>query len=232
MDTDTVIQNFPVSDGGPYDVILSKKSWGNEENVGGWVQGYLCDCTWGSYHSGDGSGGGKWSGRFCSHAYATLLAANMRARQEFMNDRRAGRMAKILGECAECGEIRDISPRSGLCRDCQDRLTFNAFVTAGWNSDKTASEDAIEFMDENASEEDVDRISDEIERVQIDGHTALLRWNGYRAIVNTEDPDTRQASRKDATRHFTYAEMLELDEEIDDKPLHNKNRLRDYPKEL
>lgn len=35
---------FPVTDGGPYDVILSKRSWENSSNVGGWLQGYLCDC--------------------------------------------------------------------------------------------------------------------------------------------------------------------------------------------
>lgn len=39
-----VSDRFPVSDGGPYEVILSKKSWGNKGNVGGWVQGYLCNC--------------------------------------------------------------------------------------------------------------------------------------------------------------------------------------------
>ena len=30
--------------GGPYDVTLSKRSWENHQNVGGWIQGYLCSC--------------------------------------------------------------------------------------------------------------------------------------------------------------------------------------------
>lgn len=80
---------FPVSDGGPYEVILSKRSWNNSQNVGGWCQGFLCDCVWGSYHSGSPGHGGRWSGRFCSHAWATLKAANMRARGEFFGDRTA-----------------------------------------------------------------------------------------------------------------------------------------------
>jgi len=80
---------FPVTDGGPYEVILSKRSWNNSQNVGGWCQGFLCDCVWGSYHSGSPGYGGRWSGRFCSHAWATLKAANMRARGEFFGDRTA-----------------------------------------------------------------------------------------------------------------------------------------------
>ena len=39
-----VADDFPVSNGGPYNVILSKRSWENSSNVGGWVQGYLCTC--------------------------------------------------------------------------------------------------------------------------------------------------------------------------------------------
>lgn len=80
---------YPVTDGGPYEVILSKRSWENKGNVGGWVQGFLCDCKWGFYHSGHPGAG--WQGRFCSHAYATLLAANARARSDFFGDRTASR---------------------------------------------------------------------------------------------------------------------------------------------
>lgn len=85
-----VSDEFPVYDGGPYEVTLSKVSWGNQENVGGWVQGFLCECQWGQYNSGDPSEG-RWKGRFCSHAYAALLVSNQRARGEFMNDRHVAR---------------------------------------------------------------------------------------------------------------------------------------------
>lgn len=60
-----VADEFPVDLGGPYTVILSKKSWEKSRNVGGWIQGYLCACKWGEYHSGDGRGPGRWNGRFC-----------------------------------------------------------------------------------------------------------------------------------------------------------------------
>ena len=38
--------------------------------------------------------------------------------------------------------------------------------------------------------------------------------------------DEHTASNKNATRHFTYAEMQELDDEIEGRELHNANRLR------
>lgn len=82
-----VAGEYPVYDGGPYHVILSKKSWENSDNVGGWCQGYLCSCQWGRFNSGEP--GPRQVGRFCSHAYAALLVSNMRARGEFMNDRHA-----------------------------------------------------------------------------------------------------------------------------------------------
>ena len=88
-----VSDEFPVYDGGPYEVTLSKVSWENQENVGGWVQGFLCECQWGQYNSGDPSEG-RWKGRFCSHAYAALLVSNQRARGEFMNDRRVARKSR------------------------------------------------------------------------------------------------------------------------------------------
>lgn len=56
---------FPVTDGGPYDVILSKRSWESSSNVGGWLQGFLCDCIWGQYHSGSPDDPGRFSGRLC-----------------------------------------------------------------------------------------------------------------------------------------------------------------------
>lgn len=77
---------FPVSDGGPYEVILSKKSWENS-NAGGWVQAFFCDCMWGQYHSGRPGAG--WAGRMCSHAYAALMESNARAKGDFTGDRTA-----------------------------------------------------------------------------------------------------------------------------------------------
>lgn len=98
---------FPVTDGGPYEVILSKRSWENR-NTGGWVQGWLCDCVWGFYHSGAPGLAGRFSGRFCSHAYAVLMAANMRARKDFMGDRTASAEWRIdENEFGERIHVRD-----------------------------------------------------------------------------------------------------------------------------
>lgn len=76
-------RKIDITDGGPYDVILSKKSWQRKTNVGGWVQGYLCDCDWGKWHSGSPGDSPNFV-RFCSHAYALMLYKNMRARKDFL----------------------------------------------------------------------------------------------------------------------------------------------------
>ena len=103
---------YPVTDGGPYDVILSKRSWENKGNVGGWVQAFLCDCMWGQYHSGRPGAG--YSGRFCSHAMATLLVSNARASKGFMGDRTASsewRREEIDGEMCH---VRDYGNVVGI----------------------------------------------------------------------------------------------------------------------
>lgn len=91
-----VADRFPVTDGGPYEVILAKRTWDLKSNVGGWIQGYLCDCKWGYYNSGQP--GNRWQGRFCSHAYAALLEANARARGDFMRNKAAGRSASFMDD--------------------------------------------------------------------------------------------------------------------------------------
>lgn len=87
-------EEFDVTDGGPYEVTLSKKSWENSENVGGWVQAFFCDCAYGQYNSG--SVGPNMQGRLCSHAYAALLASGQRARKEMTNDRSAMRKTESV----------------------------------------------------------------------------------------------------------------------------------------
>lgn len=80
-----------VDKGGPYEVTLSKRSWENKSNVGGYVQGFLCECEWGQYHSGQPGPG--WGGRLCSHAYATALASGARFRQDFMRNHESSRLS-------------------------------------------------------------------------------------------------------------------------------------------
>lgn len=69
-----VAGEYPVYDGGPYHVILSKKSWENSDNVGGWCQGYLCSCQWGQFNSGEP--GPRQVGRFCFEPDSMVLMAD------------------------------------------------------------------------------------------------------------------------------------------------------------
>ena len=69
--SDVVASQFPVDDGGPYEVTLSKRSWENHGNVGGWVQGFLCECQWGQYNSCQP--GSRWQGRFCFPPHEKVL---------------------------------------------------------------------------------------------------------------------------------------------------------------
>lgn len=69
-----VAGEYPVYDGGPYHVILSKKSWENSDNVGGWCQGYLCSCQWGRFNSGEP--GPRQVGRFCFEPDSMVLMAD------------------------------------------------------------------------------------------------------------------------------------------------------------
>lgn len=290
---------FPVYQGGPYDVILSKKSWENSGNVGGWIQGYLCSCEWGKYNSGQPGPG--WRGRFCAHAYATLLESNARARKDFMGERTAS--MRTYGTCEVCGEYTDVDVKTGMCESCHGKTVFESIVSAAWSSDKRTAAKAEAFLVESVDNSEISAVCDEIEMRDIDERTALACWNGYRALVSKcaygdfilwdedgyeascELPDGSScdvfensdgeyvwelysphgeyvdsergydsledaksgfekkvgvqrmsgrakrvaASTRTATRHFTYAEMLELENEIEGKPLHNEDRLKAAP---
>ena len=301
---------FPVYQGGPYDVILSKKSWENSGNVGGWIQGYLCSCEWGKYNSGQPGPG--WRGRFCAHAYATLLESNARARKDFMGERTAS--MRTYGTCEVCGEYTDVDVKTGMCERCHGKTVFESIVSAAWSSDRRTAAKAEAFLVESVDNSEISAVCDEIEMRDIDEKTALACWNGYRLVVSRGeressasvklvtpngtvtleelgfdgsgghdyalwpderfceeyglDPDpnyggpidefsaedendamdkafdalegygidsmsvrfgSKTVSTRTATRHFTYAEMLELENEIEGKPLHNDDRLKAAP---
>ncbi len=210
-----VAGQFPVSDGGPYDTILSKGSWVKAPNYGGWIQGYLCDCDWGFYHGGMADGVHRFAGRFCSHAMALLIVANARARGEFMNDRTGS--VYTLGECKACGQYGHVSPINGLCPTCERKKTFDAFVASTFCNSLIASK----WLVTNGDDELVAKIAKEASVEDVDSGVSVVSWNGYRAMATP-----KMAGIKDATRHFTYAEMDELDHEIDGKQLHNRGRLK------
>ena len=184
------------------------------------ADGFLVhNCTWGQYHSGR-PGGDRWGGRLCSHAYSTLLAADARARGDFMNDRTAG----LLGTCKACGDYASLNPMNGLCPDCEDGKTFDAFVAAVFIGD----EDAERWLESEGDPKVMDAIDSEMTLDDVEGGTKVAHWHGHRALVTPR----RTSGIKDATRQFTYAEMKELDEEIDGKPLHNRSRLKAITEDL
>lgn len=125
---------FPVTDGGPYEVILSKRSWENSGNVGGWVQGFLCECKWGFYHSGRPGAG--WQGRFCSHAYAALLASNARAKKDFFGDRTASVSDPFVWFHVEGGNMG----REFVGRDISQYM-FGEDDPYGWHGTSTKTKD-------------------------------------------------------------------------------------------
>lgn len=178
------------------------------------------NCTWGQYHSGRPGYDGRFGGRMCSHAYAAMLAADARARKDFMNDRTAG----LLGTCEGCGEYASLNPVNGLCRDCEDTKTFDAFVAAVCMRNEAAEK----WLESEGDPDVIDTIDSQMTFEDVDDSTRVARWNGHRAIVSN-----KVASRiKSATRKFTYAEMKELDEEIDGRPLHNRSRLKAITEDL
>ena len=81
--------------GEAHEVTLSKKSWENADNVGGWLRGFLCDCAWGQRNSGDVTEGG-WKGRLCKHACAVIWAIDgwNRVPKAFQRDYRVSSLRK------------------------------------------------------------------------------------------------------------------------------------------
>lgn len=74
----------PPSGNRVYPVFLAKKGWENADNVGGWIQGWGCDCNWALQHN-QIDAHGKWGNVMCAHAYAVKLATDSRARQDLLD---------------------------------------------------------------------------------------------------------------------------------------------------
>ena len=198
---------FPVCDGGPYRVILSKRSWENKSNVGGWLQGYLCDCKWGYFNGGEPGPG--FQGRLCSHSYAAMVVADARARQEFMNDRTAG--MKILGHCEECDEYSHINAEDGLCDKCEDKKAFVALAKAMFGRGKTAkkAEETLARIDEKL----INKISKELD-IEQRGNISIARWSGHQAIFNKQangDLTKEDFDVVEPNRSYTYVDIDESD---------------------
>lgn len=247
VSSSVVAGEFPVDLGGPYTVILSKRSWENAHDVGGWVQGYLCSCYWGDFHSGDPSGPGRWAGRFCSHAMAALLFSNDNglargARGEFMNDRTGAAVAPGRFDVLNCREYSDVERQGGIgkmaieavgyCAKCgaYGKVDVADWMCSSCKDGETfdalvaatfgGDEDSRLWLEAHADPERLAAISEQMEVADCDG-VRLATWGGHRAAF-TDD----WGKERTATRRFTSTEMRELDDEIEGRELHNASRLK------
>lgn len=173
---------FPVTDGGPYDVILSKRSWENSSNVGGWLQGFLCDCLWGQHHSGSPDDPGLWAGRLCSHAAAIVFALNIRARKDFMNDRTAGLLSPDedlpMLHCVACGTTDGVDSSNGLCPECNAQRTFDNYVASVYCDDPVAER----WLEVNGNPDTIDEITRAHVVGRIDDGVSTASWNGLTVL--------------------------------------------------
>lgn len=152
------------------------------------------NCKWGSYHSGEPGPG--YQGRFCSHAYAAMMVTDMRAKKDFMNDRRAS--MTTWGNCAECGEHDLVSLTTGLCDRCGEKTVFTSMAKAmfGTASQRQAAEEELTKADDSVIED----IEDNME-VEERGDISIARWHGHQAIFS------RCASSKVAWQDETLYEV-------------------------
>ena len=88
----------PSTGGRIYHPFLAKTGWENVDNVGGWIQGWDCECKWAFNHN-QIDAHGEWGNVMCAHAYATKLATDSRARQELLD--RHGKFLRELSRQAE-----------------------------------------------------------------------------------------------------------------------------------
>lgn len=213
---------FPVYKGGPYDVILAKRAWQNERNVGGWVRSFLCDCKWASYH--DGEPGSGWQGRFCSHALATLMVSNARARSDFFGDRTASMVYNETGFCSHCGKYGERDGLHELCPDCFEDEAFNAMVARLYSTNEGERREAVAFLDGSVPE-GMQRGIREAMRVHEYGGVMCVSAGAHRAALPVA-AKSNSGYNKSATRIFSQQEQKELQDESAGQLARNRDRYK------
>jgi hypothetical protein len=125
-----------------------------------------------------------------------MVVADMRAKKDFMNDRRASMTA--WGNCAECGEYDLVSLTTGLCDRCGEKTVFTSMAKAmfGTTSQRQAAEKELTKADDSVIED----IEDNME-VEERGDISIARWHGHQAIFS------RCASSKVAWQDETLYEV-------------------------
>jgi hypothetical protein len=213
---------FPVYKGGPYGVILAKKAWENEHNVGGWVQSYLCDCKWGSYH--DGQPGAGWQGRFCGHALATLMVSNARARSNFFGDRTASMVYNETGFCSHCGKYGERDGLHELCPECFEEEAFNAMVARLYSENEEERREAVAFLDQSVPETMQRGIRDAMKEHEFGGVMCVSA--GAHRVALPVAASGKCGYNKSATRIFSQQEQKALQEESLGQLARNRDRYK------
>lgn len=208
-----VADKFKVTQGGPYDVILARRGWNKSPNYGGWIQGYLCDCKWASFHDGAPGFNGRsgWQGRMCSHALATLIESNARARKEFFGDRTASMLFGDRGFCSHCGKMSERDVINDLCPECFEEEAFNAMVARLYSVNEDERMEAIDFLDTSVPEDMQREIADNIK--EIDYGNIKCVTDGNHRVALAVATKTGGSYNKTATRIFSLQEQKMLQEE-------------------
>lgn len=221
-----VAGRFPVYKGGPYDVILARREWTHTPNYGGWVQAYLCDCEWGRYHDGAPgfSGRSGWQGRMCSHALATLIEANARARKEFFGDRTASMIYNETGFCSHCGKYGEREGLHELCPDCFEDEAFNAMVARLYSENEEERREAVAFLDASVPEGMQRGIRDAMRTHEYGGVMCVSA--GARRVALPVAASGKCGYNKSATRIFSQQEQQALQEESMGQLARNRDRYK------
>lgn len=205
-----VAPRFPVSQGGPYDVILSKRSWENQKNVGGWLQAFLCSCEWGNYHSG--TPGSGFSGRMCSHSFATLIVANVRAKSDYFGDRTASKMMNPgeTGRC-QCGNVGRLDLVTSLCEECVNERAFYAMVARLYSTNEDERREAVAFLQDTTTEAQQRQIRESMSVTSI-GSLRKITSGKHKAVVDAGG-NISATNAKSASRIFSQEEIDRLQDE-------------------
>lgn len=222
-----VADKFPVSKGGPYDVVLARRGWTKSPNYGGWIQGYLCDCEWAKYHDGNPGFGSRdgWTGRMCSHAYATLIESKARARKEFFGDRVASmQIFSDRGFCSNCGKFGERDVMNDLCPDCFKELAFNATVARLYSLDEDERLEAVDFLETCVPESMQKEIADNLEEIDFD-EIKCVTDGEHRAALSIATKN-KHGYNKSATRIFSLQEQKALQDEALGHLARNRDRFK------
>ena len=160
----------------------------------------------------------------CSHALATLMVSNARARKEFFGDRTASMVYNETGFCSHCGKYGERDGLHELCPDCFEDEVFNAMVARLYSTNEGERREAVAFLDESAPET-MQRGIREAMRVHEYGGVMCVSA-GARRVALPVAAKSNSGYNKSATRIFSQQEQKELQEESTGQLARNRDRYK------